>query len=239
MENDIYAEVKDRKGEIVCVGNYHASFKKSTLKLFKEAYPDSFDEYDLEFIREFLEEWKEDSLDQGCLLAIIEGEVVGACLFEKVAGPQDQWETSYIFTRKSFRGRGIGRILIGVQEEYLKNKARISFAINPGILPEEVISYPFWRTIGYELWAVLPGYFRDDLSGIFLVKRNPYYRIGRGIPKDSGWCLEMVDSMTGRMISKREYQKILRSLELVPKEKWGFDLIGKENIVVCNSQKIN
>ena len=35
MENDIYAEVKDRKGEIVCVGNYHASFKKSTLKLFK------------------------------------------------------------------------------------------------------------------------------------------------------------------------------------------------------------
>ena len=129
--------------------------------------------------------------------------------------------------------------MIGVQEEYLKNKARISFAINPGILPEEVISYPFWRTIGYELWAVLPGYFRDDLSGIFLVKRNPYYRIGRGIPKDSGWCLEMVDSMTGRMISKREYQKILRSLELVPKEKLGFDLIGKENIVVCNSQKIN
>lgn len=234
MQNDIYAEVKDKGGVIVYVGNYHSSFQEQTLELFQEGYPDSFDEYDLEFIKGFLEEWEEDALPQGCLLAIIEGKIIGACLFEKVVGPQDQWETSYIFTRESLRGRGIGRILIGVQEEYLKDRARVSFAINPGILPEDVISYPFWKAVGYEDWAVLPGYFRDDLSGIFLVKRNPYYRIGRGIPKDSGWCLEMADSQTGKRISRKEYQEILHSLKATPKSKWGLDLIGRENVLVWN-----
>ena len=236
MESNIYAEVKDKGNQIVYVGNYQSSFQEQTLELFKEGCPDSFDEYDLEFIEEFLKEWREEDSDQDCLLAIIEGELVGACLFEKVAGPQDQWETSYIFTRKSLRGRGIGRILIGVQEECLKNKARISFAINPGILPEDVISYPFWRTVGYELWGILPGYFRDDLSGIFLVKRNPYYKIGRGIPKDSGWVSEMADSQTGRRISRKEYQEILHSLKPVSKEKWGLDLIGRENVLTWNKE---
>jgi len=230
VEKNVYAEVKDRDGKIVYVGNYHPSFKEGTLELFKEGYPDSFDRYDLEFINDFLGEWEEGNSDQGCLLAITEGEPVGACLFGKVAGPQGQWETSYIFTRETLRGKGIGRILVGIQEEYLKNKARVSFAINPGILPEDVISFPFWINVEYELWGILPGYFRDDLSGIFLVKRNPYYRIGRGIPKDSGWEAGLADSITGKRVSRKEYQKVLHSLKPVSKEKWGLDLIGRENV---------
>lgn len=235
--NNILAKIRGKEGETIKVSMYESYLQDQVFALFKEAYPDSFDEYDLEFIEGFLDEWEEGNLSQGCLLAIIEGELVGACLFEKVAGPQDQWETSYIFTRKSLRGRGIGRMLIGVQEEYIKNKARISFAINPGILPEDVISYPFWRTVGYELWGILLGYFRDDLSGIFLVKRNPYYRIGRGISKDSGWCPEMADSITGKRISRKEYQRILHGLKPVPKEKWGLDLIGRENIISFSVKK--
>ena len=228
---EIYAKIQDRQGGFVEVRTYRRE-KDLVLGLFKEGYPDSFDEYDLEFVKEFLEKWEEKDLDHGCLLAIREEEIVGACLFEKIAGPQDQWETSYIFVKARFRGSGIGRILVGVQEEYLKNKARVLFAINAGILPKEVISYPFWQAAGYALWGILPGYFRDDLSGIFLVKRNPYYRIGRGIPKDSGWQADLADSLTGERISRKKYQEILYILNLTPKEKWGIALIGKKNVLV-------
>lgn len=237
MENNLCAEIKDKSGAIVYVGNYQPFFQEQVSRLFKEGYPDSFDQYDLEFIAEFLIGWEGNQPDKGCLMAIIEEELVGACLFEKVAGPQDQWETSYIFTKEIFRGRGLGRILVGAQEEYLKNKARVLFAINPGILPEGVVSYPFWRAMGYMLWGVLPGYFRDDLSGIFLVKRNPYYRIGRGIPRDSGWQSDLVDSLTGEKISRKEYRGILHSLQPTSKEEWGLGLIGRENVLVWNIKK--
>ncbi|MFH1575626.1 MAG: GNAT family N-acetyltransferase, partial [Candidatus Nealsonbacteria bacterium] len=222
------AEALDKQGKAVAVKSYRRgvrNLRRKVMGLFREGYPDSFDEYDLEFIEEFLADYDEEE-GQYCFLAFAGIELVGASMIEKVAGPQDQWETSYIFAKESFQGRGIGRILVGVQEECLKDKARVSFAINPGILPEDVISYPFWRTVGYELWGILPGYFRDDLSGIFLVKRNPYYAIGKNIPKNSGWEPSMADSITKERISEKEYGEILHDLKQAPKEKWGLDLIG-------------
>lgn len=232
MKNDIYAEVKDKSGVIVYVGKYHPSFQEQTSELFKEGYPDSFDEYDLKFIRNFLGKWKEKQLDRDCLLAIIEGEFVGACLFEKVEGPQDQWEISYIFTKESFRGKGIGQILVGVQEELLKDNIRTLIAKNPSILPEDVISYPFWQSVGFEYLFTWPYYFRDDLDAIVLGKRNPYYPIGKGIPENSGWELGMADSLTNKRISKNEYQRRLHDVRLASKEKWGLDLIGRENVMI-------
>ena len=229
----ILAEIRDKERRVIAISSYDPIFESEVVKLFEEGLPDSFDKYDLEFIEEFLETMEEGG-HQHCFLATMAGDLVGASLIEKVAGPQDQWETSYIFARETLRGRGIGRILVGVQEEYLKRDARISFAINPGILPDDVISYPFWRAVGYELWGILPGYFRDDLSGIFLVKRNPNYRVGRGIPQDSGWELRMADSLTGKRISKEEYREILFSLKKAPKEKWGLGLIGTDSVVSWN-----
>lgn len=229
MRHDVYAEVKDKRGEIIYTGSYSADFQKGVFGLFQEARPDSFDEYDLEFIEKYLADWENES-SHDCFIATIDGTIVGACLFEKVAGPQDQWEITYIYVGKAFRDRGIGKILVGLQENYLKDVARVSFAINPAVLPDNVISYPFWKTIGFQDWGTLPGYFRDDLGGIFLVKRNPYYAIGKGIPPDSAWCIELADSKTGTRISRNNYKNILRSLEPAPKNKWGFGLIGRDNV---------
>ena len=228
----VLAEVRDKEGGTIKIIIYQPSFKDRVVELFKEGYPDSFDEYDLECIEESLGAIEEgETEEENCFLAMAEEKLLGASFFDKVAGPQDQWENSYIFTKENLRKKGIGRILVGVQEEYLKNEARILFATNPGILPEDVVSYPFWRAVGYEEWGILPGYFRDDLSGIFLVKRNPYYRIGKGIPRNSGWCPEMADSRSGERISQEEYRNILHGLKPVSKEKWGLDLIGRENVL--------
>jgi len=226
----VLAEIQDKKGESVKIISYESSLRNRVMALFRGGYPNSFDEYDLEFIEEFLDEYDEEE-GQFCLVALIGRKMVGASMMEKVPGPQDVWETSYIFVRESERGRDIGRIMIGIQEERLKDIARISFAVNPGLLPKDAISYPFWKSVGYEDWAVLPGYFRDDLSGIFLVKRNPHYAIGRGISEDSGWEPGMADSLTGKRVSQKRYREIMNSLKPVPKEKWGRGLIDKESIV--------
>ncbi len=228
------AQIKNKQGEIIRVRSYEPEFRGQIFSLFEEGYPDSFDEYDLDAIQESMANMDEGEGQEECFFAKIGEELIAASFIYKVVGPQDQWEVSYIFTRDNLRGRGIGRILIGVQEEYFKDKIRILFAINPGILPEDVISYPFWKATSYELWGILPGYFRDDLSGIFLVKRNPYYRVGRGIPRNSGWEPEMTDSLTGKRISQERYREILYSLKKVPKEKWGLDLIGRENVLTWN-----
>jgi hypothetical protein len=218
----------------ISVRKYRDNLKNEVSKFFHRGYPDSFDEFDLEFIEDFLNEYREEE-GQLCLLAYVGKEIVGGSMLEKISGPQDVWEMSYIFIKEYVRGLGVGRILAGVQEELLKDTARILFAVNPGLLPQEVISYPFWKKIGYEDWGVLPGYFRDDLSGIFLVKRNPYYAIGRGIPKDSGWEPGLADSLSGKRISKGKYKKNLSILKPVPENRWGMGLVGKESVIAFNS----
>lgn len=237
MDN-LYAEITDKKGRIVHIRPYnHIFFEDDMIALFGEGFPDSFDEYDLQFIRKFLARWNLAQSDKGCFMAIVNDKLVGACLFAKKSGPQDQWEISYIYVKEELRGSGIGRMLIGILEECLKDKARVIFAINAGILPREVISYPFWRNAGYDLWGVLEGYFRDDLSGIFLVKRNPFYAIGQGISEDSGWDPTLADSMTGKKISKREYYGIIRSLPQASRNKWGFGLIDAKNVLVVKERE--
>lgn len=225
--------IKDRKRETVSILSYHPTFKKDVMRLFQEGYSDSFDEYDMEFIEKFLETQKE-SETQTCFLATVNGELVGASLIDKVDGPQDQWEISHIFTRKSLRRRGIGRILIGIQEEFLKDEMRLLIAKNPSILPEDVISYPFWLLTGFEYLFTWPKYFRDDLDAIVLGKRNPYYPIGKGIPENSGWEPSMIDSLTSKRISEEEYQRRLHNTKLTPEEKWGLGLIGRENVLSWN-----
>ncbi|MBI2042145.1 MAG: hypothetical protein HYT21_00095 [Candidatus Nealsonbacteria bacterium] len=214
---------------IVTIKSYDPLFKEQVAGLYRQGHPDSFDDYDLEYIGKFLDHFSE-AENKFCFLAFVRNILVGASIVEKVFGPQDIWETSYAIVKGTARKLGIGRTLIGAQEECLRDITRISFVVNAGILPETVVSYPFWKSVGYEHWAVLPGYFRDDLAGIFLAKRNPYYRIGRGIPRDSRWSADIVDSLTGEKVSKRRYGEILRSLGPVSKEKWGLGLILGEKI---------
>jgi len=223
---EILMRVRDKKGDIIDIINCDPSFRNQVIKLFREGYPDSFDECDLVQI--------ERDLIQGspCLLARKKKLLVGAVQFTKWPAIQDGWLLSYFFVRE--KGRGIGEILCAVIEEFLKKKARIIFTTHAGILPNYVSSYGFFPKIGYQEWGVLPGYFRDDLWGIFFVKRNPYYPIGKGIPRNSGWCKEIVDERSGKHISREEYQQIKHGLELTPKEKWGLSFIKQEDIIECH-----
>lgn len=218
---DVLAELGDKGGVMVKIISYHPSQKDQVMSLYRQGYPDSFDEYDLETIEAAFKKIEMGDPDHGCYLAIRRGRLAGAVQFCKWPGPQDLYLLSYLFVRESMRGRGIGRMLCGTVEEFHTEKARILFTTHAGILPDYDLSYGFLKAIGYEDWGELPGYFRDDLSGIFLVKRNPYYPIGKGIPENSGWCPELADSRTRKRISEEEYRKILHSLPQVPKGEWG------------------
>ncbi len=228
-------KLTDRFGREITVVPYDRRMDKAVKALYLEGYPDSFDEHDIESIDSFLEELEDpcpksflsDGLecanvlgeDRGCLVAARGWEILGSLQYYKVKGSQDLYMLSYIYTREKCRKQGIGGILIRFLEEILKDKARILYTVNPGIFPDYGTSYGFFGTMGYQEWGELPGYFRDDLSGIFFVKRNPNYVVGKGIPENSGWCKEMADSRTGRRISNCQYQKILYLLQ--QSKKWG------------------
>ena len=78
---EIYAKIQDRQGGFVEVRTYRRE-KDLVLGLFKEGYPDSFDEYDLEFVKEFLEKWEEKDLDHGCLSPRPVGNLLHLCKSE-------------------------------------------------------------------------------------------------------------------------------------------------------------
>jgi len=224
------ARIRDKKGEIVKIVRYESWYfsgkaMKQVIRLFRQGYPDSFDDYDLRQI-------EADLVKEGlCLLAVKKSKLVGALQFTKWPAIQAGWLLSYFFVKE--KGAGIGEILCASLEEFLEKEARIIFTTHAGILPDYVSSYGFFPKMGYQEWGILQGYFRDDIWGIFFAKRNPHYRIGRGIPKNSGWCKEMIDERTGRHISQDEYQKIKYGLEPVAEEKWGFNMIARENVIEC------
>ena len=230
----VLAELKDRKGMVVKIFTYDPSRRDEVMNLYKQGHPDSFDKFDIKEIEKALDAIEKDGQDQNCLLALRRNRVVGAVQFHKWPGPQDLYLLSYIFTKKTMRGRSIGRFLCGVIEEMIKSKARILFTTHAGLLPDYDLSYSFFQSVGFKEWAELPGYFRDDLAGIFLQKRSPYYGIGEGIPEDSGWCPELARSRTGKRVSRAEYYKEMRRLPQVPKGKWGVDLIGIHCVLTLN-----
>lgn len=234
----ILAEMRDKKGESIKIISYKLSWlerlkwfftgKNQVTELFREGYPNSFDEHDLRAIKKILKQKPEET----SLLAICGKKLVG-CLtgYSKKNGHCDLYINGYRYTKRTFRERGIARILQGVAEEILKEKARLILVINTGILSYDDLSYQWFKAVGFEEYGEIPKWFRDDLSGVFLGKRNPYYPLGKGIPGNSVWCPESADSRTGKRISKEEYQEVINNPGLVPKEKWGLDLIGRENII--------
>lgn len=220
-------QVLDKKELPVKVVAYEPSLHREVLKLYRGGYPDSFDENDLGAIEFELDEIKRGNPHHYCFLAIRRKRVVGTLMFDRWVGPQDVYLLSYLYIKKSMQERGLGRILVAAVEEFLIDKARIIFTNCAGLLPDYDLSYPFFRAIGYKEWGEFPGYFRDDLSGIFLVKRNPRYSIGWGIPENSSWCPELARSRTGQRISPEEYQQEMRRLKPVAVSEWGLKALEK------------
>ncbi len=191
--------------------------KNRLMELYREGYPDSFDEFDLAQIQNDLDTCE-------CVVAVHNGEILGAQQFVKYPALQDVWFFSYLFVRE--RGTGVGRMICAMLEELLTKQARIVFTTSAGLLMEEDAHRAFFEKLGYREWAVLPGWFRDDMWGIFFVKRNPHYAIGKGIPRNSGWCNGLVDEVTGQPVSREDYRQLKHGLEPVPKAKWGLKLLG-------------
>lgn len=233
MKVEVLSVIWDKKGEVVKIVPYSARpvSRKKVIELYREGAPDSFDREDLREIKNTLIAIEEDSVNQDCLLAFAAGELVGAAQFYRYGGTWDNWEISYIFVTSAKQKSDIGKILCGVIEELLKKKARVVFAVVAGLLPHYANPYPFWERIGYREWGDLPGFFRDDLSGIPMVKRSPYYRRLKGIPEDDRWYPEMMDVRTGKRVTEAKYQQIVNAFQFTPKEKWGLDLIGRENVI--------
>jgi len=211
---DLPIRLRDKTGKIVEMMR-EPPLKDAIMDLYREGYPNSFDEYDLAQIAADLRD------GSPCLVAREEGghDLLGALQFVKWPAIQAGWLLSYLFVRN--KNRGIGKMLCAALEELLKKEARIIFTTHAGILPDYSSSYGFFIKAGYREWGVLPGYFRDDLWGVFFAKRNPYYPIGKGIPRHSGWCKALIDERTGKHISRKEYRAIKCGLEPVAKNQWG------------------
>lgn len=226
---ELFAEIKDRKGDTAVIRSYQPVFREAVMELFREGYPSSFDDNDMDAIEEGLEGIEESNSEM--FLAFENDTLVAARSFQKVRGPQDFWEGEYLYSKGSCRGRGLGVIMVATTEEYVKDKARVWCTMNAGILPEGATPYQFFMKLGFQQWSILPGYFRDDLPAILIVKRNPYYDVDRGIPDNMKWHPGLVYTSTGIAVSRKEYQDILHALKPVPKEKWGLGLIGRENVI--------
>ncbi|MFC1789574.1 GNAT family N-acetyltransferase [Patescibacteria group bacterium] len=233
MKKTLMAEMRDRKGRIISIRRYHHSLQKQVMRLFREGYPDSFDGNDL---REIKKETVGET-EKTFLLAFTEGELVGAMTgFFRMSGLHRLYEGGYLFVRHDMRGVGIATMLSGVAEELLKDEARIIMITNAAILPDYEVSYKWFKSVGFERMGRVPYWFRDDLPAIFFGKRNPYFSIGKGIPKNSGWGPELVDSETRERITEQKYEQIMNDPGLVLKEKWGLNLvrnlIGRKNILI-------
>lgn len=223
----ILAKIRDKCGKVVTIIRYQKSLEGKVVGLFHEGYPNSFDGVDLRAIKTLTKE------NDGTFLLAFCGEKIVSCLtgFRRVKGCHNLYMTGYRYTIIEFRNRRIATIIQGIAEEILKDKARLIVTTNAGILPEDDQSIGWFKNVGFVFVGEVKGWFRDDLSGVFLGKRNPYFPIGKGIPKNSGWCPESVVSRTGGRISEKEYQEVLNDPGLVSKEKWGLDLIDRENIL--------
>ncbi len=226
----VLARITDKKGEMVKIVRYQSNFQDQVMVLFREGHPDSFDGVDLRTIKSFTKE-----NDKTFLLAFC-GKKLAGCLtgFRKVRGCHNSYMTGYRYVKEEFRHRRIATIIQGIAEEILKNKARLIVATNTGILPEDDQSIGWFKTVGFVELGEVKGWYRDDLPAVFLGKRNPHFPIGKGIPKNSGWDTSITDSLTGQRISKKDYSAILKNPGLAPMEKWGLNLLNKEDIIMIN-----
>jgi len=221
----VIAELKDKQGETIRVVRYEPSLADQVMELFREGYPLSFDGNDLRLIKKIT---LHRPIDKTFLLAMTaEGRVCG-CLtgLSKMEGLHRVYEMAYIYTLQEFRKRGILTILEAVAEEIIKDDARLILVINTRFLPEDILSLGWFKALGFELLGQVKYFFRDDLTGLFLGKRNPYFPIGKGIPQNSGWDETMADALTGKRISEKRYKRVMNDPGLAPKGKWGISLIG-------------
>jgi len=218
--------------ENISVRRYRRSLEKQVISFFREGYPLSFDGNDLREIRRELR----GKVEKTYLLAFRGDNLIGAFIgLSEVPGLCHLYAGGYAYVREDVRHLGIATILVGVAEEILKEKARVVIGTNAGILPFDSLSSGWFQKMGYENLGRVKYWFRDDLPGIFFGKRNPYWPIGKGIPKNSGWDPEMADSESGNIISEKEYNQVMNDPGLAPLEKWGLNMIGRESVIAFNS----
>jgi len=216
------------KGKVIDVVCYEKKFQEQVMGLFRQGYPISFDGNDLREIRKIVK-----ATDRTFVLAFCEDKLVG-CLtgLRKVEGLNKVYVGGYLFVRKEFRRYGIATILLGIDEELLKTKARIIMGVNAGILPDYELSHQWFRSAGGVLLGTVKYWFRADLAGVFMGKVNPHIPLGEEIPKNSNWDPSMSDSITGKRITKRQYDRVINDPGHTPKEKWGLELLRSEGMTI-------
>jgi len=218
------------KGKAIRVVRYEKRFQEEVMNLFRQGYPISFDGNDLRKIKKIIQK-----TEKTFLLAFHGKELVG-CLtgLRKVEGPNGVYMGEYLSVRKDFRHYGVATILLGIDEEILKNKARMIVGINTGILPDCELSYGWFENVGFSLLGVVKYWFRADLPGVFIGKVNPYITLGKEIPKNSRWDPAMSDSITGKRISEKKYNDVINDPGQTSVEKWGLNLLKKEGMKVVS-----
>jgi hypothetical protein len=140
----------------------------------------------------------------------------------------------YLYVGEKFRYRGIAKIIGAIAEEVLKNRARLIVVMNAGILPKSDQSAGAFEKTGFMFLGEILSLFRDDIPAVILGIRNPHWPIGKGIPKNSGWDTSITYALTGKFVSEEEYNAILNNPGLAPIEKWGLNLLNKEDIIMIN-----
>jgi L-amino acid N-acyltransferase YncA len=217
---------------VVTIVRYHKSLEDQVMKFFREGYPNSFDGNDLRSIKKSLK-MKPDNT----FLVVFneEGEIMG-CLtgINKWDGFHALYVGKYLYVGEKFRYRGIAKIIGAIAEEVLKDKARLLVVMNAGILPESDQSVSAFKKAGFVVFGQILSLFRDDIPVVVLGLRNPYWPIGRGIPKNSGWDPSMRYTLSGSYISEKDYNAILNNPGLAPIDKWGLNLLSKEDILMIN-----
>jgi len=227
----ILAKIRNRRGETITIIRYHKSLQERVMDLFREGYPISFDGADLRKIKKSVR----GKTDKTFLLAFHEEELVG-CLtgLEKAEGPHNVYVMDYLYVKKDFRNKDVATILLGIEEEILKSKARLIIGINTGILPDYDLSFGWFKKMEFVVLGVVKYWFRSDLPGVFMGKVNPHIPLGKEIPKNSGWDETIADSISGKRISEQEYNSIINDPGQTPKGKWGLDLIGRRHVIECH-----
>lgn len=137
--------------------------------------PNFFTNRAIEIIKENLDKVVKEEQEYDCLIAQIEGEIVGNLIYNRDITGDLTYEFKWLSTDASLKYKPfIFKKLMEAGEEDLKQKARL-FILYTSNTENERNTQSMFLKLGYTKVATLPDFWDDGDDRVVFMKRNPYY----------------------------------------------------------------